>query len=587
MPSKASDPSLATWNRALTRTAPYARGAGATLPALLCAMAESRGEAVALTDEAHSVTYAGLVAQMSQYARWALRQRLAPGEVVALMLPNCASYVAVWLGVTAVRGVVALINPHLSGDGLAHAIAAVQPRHVIADSTGQAALQAIASRLPAEMRQWSFGPSGQHASVCDAASNLSPLPPDLPAERTAALTDLALYIYTSGTTGMPKAARISHRRVAEWSQWFAGMIDTRPSDRMFNCLPMFHSVGGVVAIGAMLAGGGSVLIRRGFSANRFWDDVVTHRCTVFQYIGELCRHILNSPAEPQGGHSLRLCCGNGLRGDVWTAFAERFAIPHVLEFYASTEGNVSLYNVPGRPGAIGHLPGFLAHRAPVVLARCDAESGALLRGPDGLARVCQPGETGEALGRIASRAFEGYTDQSATEAKIARDVLATGDAWYRTGDLMQRDTAGYFTFIDRVGDNFRWKGENIAAAWVADTLCRAPGIHDAVVYGVTVPGHEGRAGMAALTVGADFTPGVLPAHLEAHLPAYAWPVFLRIVPSISATATFKPQRASLAREGYDPALVSDPLYVFDKVLGIYVSLNAAVLADAVAGRVRV
>ena len=550
-------------------------------------MASSRGEATALIDDVQSVTYAGLVALTNRYARWALLEDLAPGEVVALMLPNCASYVAVWLGVTAVRGVVALINPQLSGDGLAHAIAAVQPRHVIVDSAGETALGAIAARLPPGMRTWSFGAGCTHARVDDAALRLSPAPLDLPAERISALTDLALYIYTSGTTGLPKAARISHRRVAEWSQWFAGLIDTQPSDRMFNCLPMFHSVGGVVAIGAMLAGGGSVLIRRGFSARSFWDDVATHRCTVFQYIGELCRHILNSPAEPQGGHSLRLCCGNGLRGEVWTAFAERFGIPHILEFYASTEGNVSLYNVPGRPGAIGHLPGFLAHRAPVILAQCDAESGALLRGADGLACVCQPGKTGEALGRIASRAFEGYTDQQASEAKIARNVLATGDAWYRTGDLMQRDAAGYFTFVDRLGDNFRWKGENIASAWVADALCRAPGVQDAVVYGVAVPGHEGRAGMAALTVGAGFTPDGLLAHLAAHLPAYAWPVFLRIVPSILATATFKPQRAALAREGYDAATIADPLYVYDKKLGAYLGLDLAVLRNVVAGEVRV
>ena len=576
---------LSTWNRALTLTAPYARGGGETLPALL---AKTCGDSTALIDEAQTLTYADLAAQMNRYARWALRQHLAPGEVVALMLPNCASYVAIWLGITAVRGVVALISPQMSGDGLAHAIAAVQPRHVITDNDGARALFAVTDRLPARMQTWLFGARGDHPRIEDETAQLSPEPLELPAGRTAALTDLALYIYTSGTTGLPKAARISHRRVAEWSLWFAGMIDTRPSDRMFNCLPLFHSVGGVVAVGAMLAGGGSVLIRRSFSASRFWDDVVTHRCTVFQYIGELCRHILNSPdPAPAGGHALRLCCGNGLRGEVWEAFAARFQIPQILEFYASTEGNVSLYNVPGRPGAIGHLPGFLAHRAPVILAQCDAESGALLRGADKLARVCQPGETGEALGRIASRAFEGYTDQDATAAKIARDVLAAGDSWYRTGDLMRRDAAGYFTFVDRLGDNFRWKGENIASAWVADALCRAPGLHDAVVYGVAVPGHEGRAGMAAVTADADFTPDCLHAHLAQHLPNYAWPVFLRIVPNISATATFKPLRTALAREGYDPASVKNPLYAYDKGRGAYLRLDAAMLEAIVTGKVRI
>jgi len=282
------------------------------------------------------------------------------------------------------------------------------------------------------------------------------------------------------------------------------------------------------------------------------------------------------PAETQ--HRLRLCCGNGLRGDVWPAFQERFKIPHILEFYASTEGNVSLYNIQGRPGAIGHVPAFLAHRFPVAIVRCDPETGVLLRDENGLCLRAPRGEPGEALGRIADattpgRPFEGYTNEKASTAKIARDVLASGDAWYRTGDLMRQDRAGFYYFVDRLGDNYRWKGENIATEEVADALRTCPGVTEAVVYGVAVPGAEGRAGMAALTITSDFDLATFRAHIESRLPDYARPIFLRIGTDIAATATFKPAKALLASNGYDPRVVAGALFVEDRTTRAFVPLD--------------
>ena len=588
-PPAGSD-SLRAWTRALARVAPFARGEGVPLPTLLPELAARFGTRPALLSDGEVLGYRDLAERANRYANWALRQGIAPGDVVCLLLANCPDYVAIWLGITSVRGVVALLNTNLSGDALAHAIATVAPTHIIVGEDFADRFAAIRGRLPAGLSCWTHagGDAGPRIDLAAAA-----LPAEPPAAAAPSLADTALHIYTSGTTGLPKAARVSHRRVMEWSYWFAGMIDTQPDDRMYNCLPLYHSVGGIVAVGAMLVGGGSVLIRPKFSASRFWDEVVEHDCTVFQYIGELCRYLLNTPPHPrERAHRLRLACGNGLRGDVWEAFQQRFRIPRILEFYASTEGNLSLYNCTGRPGAIGHIPAFLAHRFPVALIRCDAESGAPLRDERGLCIACGPDEAGEALGRIGGdadrngRPFEGYTDAAASDAKILRDVLAPGDAWFRTGDLMRKDAAGFYYFVDRLGDTFRWKGENVATEEVAQALRRCPGVADAVVYGVGIPGMEGRAGMAAITVADGFDLPTLHRHVATHLPDYARPLFLRLCLAIDITGTFKPIKAALAREGFDPRSVSDALYYDDRERGSYVPLDAALHARICGGELR-
>jgi fatty-acyl-CoA synthase len=406
------------------------------------------------------------------------------------------------------------------------------------------------------------------------------------------VSDRALLIYTSGTTGLPKAARISHYRLLIWSLWFAGLMDTRPDDRMYDCLPMYHSVGGVVATGAVLVNGGSVVIRDKFSTSRFWDDVVRWDCTLVQYIGELCRYLVTAPPHPfERAHRIRLFCGNGLRGDVWTDFEKRFQIPRILEFYAATEGNVTLFNYEGRPGAIGRIPPFLAHRSSVALIRYDAEAGTLLRDRAGRCIRCRPGEVGEAIGSVADSPaspgrFEGYTDSRATEDKLVRDVFEPGDAWFRTGDLMRKDEKGYFYFVDRVGDTFRWKGENASTSEVAAVIARFAGVVDVSVYGVAVPGHEGRAGMAAVVGVAPAQLGALRDHLVAHLPEPARPLFLRLCAKIETTATFKHQKSELVRRGFDPSASDDPIYFHDPVRRAFVLLDRAAHQRMLSGAMR-
>jgi fatty-acyl-CoA synthase len=404
-------------------------------------------------------------------------------------------------------------------------------------------------------------------------------------------------IYTSGTTGLPKAANVSHRRIMQWSAWFAGLMDTGPRDRMYNCLPMYHSIGGVVAIGSLLVRGGSVVLADKFSARAFWDDIVAWDCTLFQYIGELCRYLVNAPPQDrERKHRLRLCCGNGLRADVWEKFQQRFSIPRILEFYAATEGNVSLYNVDGKPGAIGRVPSFLSHRFPLDLIRIDPDSGVPLRDANGRCIRCARGEAGEAIGKIrqggaepATRTggeFEGYTDAGETERKILRGVFAPGDAWYRTGDLMRMDADGFYYFIDRIGDTFRWKGENVATTEVATALLSFPGIVDACVYGVAVPGIEGAAGMATLVADRPLDFAALREHLAERLPPYARPLFLRIGNSIDVTTTLKHKKSELQRHGFSPAATTDAIYFDSPEQKAYLSLDAALYERINRGAVR-
>jgi fatty-acyl-CoA synthase len=286
---------------------------------------------------------------------------------------------------------------------------------------------------------------------------------------------------------------------------------------------------------------------------------------------------------------LRLAFGNGLARDMWSELMGRFAVPRVLEFYGSTEGNVSLFNFDGGLGAVGRVPPWLAGAFNVALARFDVAAEAEARGPNGRCIPCAPGEIGECLGAIrggARTAYSGYVDPAASEKKVLRGAFRDGDAWFRTGDLMRRDALGYLYFVDRVGDTFRWKGENVSTREVADAVMAAPGVREAIVYGVAVPHHEGRAGMAAVVTGPDFDLAGLASHLERGLPPYAVPLFLRLTPALEITGTFKPRKLDLVADGFDPARVAEPLFVHDREAG-YTPLTAERLAALVDGTARI
>jgi fatty-acyl-CoA synthase len=546
----------------------------------------------ALVSDAETFSYKTLAERINRYARWALSAGIEPGETVCLIMTSRPDYIAAWLGITRVGGIVALINTKLVGPSLAHCINVADADHVIlADELG-GVFETASPFLNRAPKIWIHGGHTNEASLGAALEHMDGSPLSPAERRGVTIDDRALLIYTSGTTGLPKAASISHRRILNWGGWFAGLTGASSEDRLYNCLPVYHSVGGIVAPCSMLSAGASVVLADKFSAKNFWHDIVRWDCTLFQYIGELCRYLLRAPeSEFEGKHRLRLACGNGLRGDIWEAFQARFAIPQILEFYAATEGNFSLYNVEGKPGAIGRIPPLLAHRFPAAIVRVDLETGAPVRAEGGLCIACARGEVGEAVGRIGTAdegggRFEGYTDAGETEKKILRNVLAQDDAWFRTGDLMRLDEAGYFHFVDRVGDTFRWKGENVATSEVNEAIVDCPGVIDATTYGVEVPGADGRAGMAAIVVDDRFDVREFQRHIARRLPAYAQPVFVRISATLETTETFKQKKHQLAREGFDPRVVTDPLCFRDPNSGAYRSIDAEAYARILDGSIR-
>ena len=499
IPASSRSPARA-WLRALELTAPIAYNPRRVFPVVIEELAENFREAPALLSDRECLTYGALAERSNRYARWALEQGLAKGDVVCLIMPNRPEYMAIWLGITRVGCVVALLNTNLAGTSLAHCVNIAAPKRIIVAVEFIDALTAALPDLAGAAKIWVHGAGRDEFPRIDrdiqrhSGEKLRERP-------LVTIDDRALYIYTSGTTGMPKAANVSHARLMQWSHWFAGMMGTRPSDRLYSCLPMYHSVGGVLATGAALVVGGSVVIREDFSASQFWNDVIRWDCTLFQYIGELCRYLLRTESHPlETTHRIRMCCGNGLRPDIWNNFKIRFRIPQILEFYAATDGNVSMFNIEGKPGAIGRIPAYLAHRFPATLVQFDVEKEEPVRNEQGFCIRCARNEVGEAIGQLLEdrsnlgSLFEGYTSQEASEKKILRNVFEPGDAWFRTGDLMRKDEKGYFYFVDRVGDTFRWKGENVATSEVSEAICAFSGVKQASVYGVAVPGADGRPG---------------------------------------------------------------------------------------------
>ncbi len=553
--------------------------------------AEGVPDRVALKFEDETVTYGEYNAAVNRLAGVLAREGIGPGTPVAILCLNSLLFL-VALGAAAKLGAIgALVNTHVIGAGLTHVLRASGARVGICDAHALAGLEAVAASHPIRF-------------LADAPSD-AVLPPDVrlldpvfggpespePGIPDVRGGDVFLYIYTSGTTGYPKPAIVRHLRFTMGGVTLAGTLGLEAGETVYAPLPLYHGESLFVGFAPAFRAGGAFASRRRFSATAFLDDVRRHEAVAFVYVGELCRYLLRLPPTPRDReHRLRVAAGAGLRPDVWAAFQDRFGIPRIVEMYGATEGNVALHNMDGRPGSVGKPHPLLEDN--VRLARFDVARGELVRDADGFCLSSAVDEPGELLGRVAAGGagmeYDGYTDREATERKLVRNAFAPGDAWFRTGDLLRRDAEGYYYFVDRIGDTFRWKGENVATQEVADVLAGAPGVTEANVYGVRVPCEDGRGGMAAIViaVGASLDGATLYAHAERHLPPYARPVFVRIVPEMDVTGTLKQRKVALATEGWDPARVRDPLLVRDDSRRMYVPLTPEIVAEIRRGQRR-
>lgn len=564
-----------------------------------------RGDRPALIGEGSSMTWAELDAYANQTAHWALSQGLGRGDVVALLMENRPEYVATWLGLSRVGVVTALLNTHLTGDRLAHCIQEAHAEHWIvgeelvdAATSARGEMEKAASILvvgsgASDAKGPDLAVLGDRKSLMSSfddarACQSSDAVPDSAREGRKGADGLFL-IYTSGTTGLPKAARVSHTKAigAGLSNYY--LQGLTPNDRMYICLPLYHSAGGMMAAGGGLFAGGALVLSKKFSAKRFWSDCAQHEVTTFQYIGELCRYLLNSPSHPdERRHKVRVVMGNGLRPEVWTPFQERFGIDRIVEFYGATEGNLPIFNIPGRVGAVGYLPGFARKALGMEIVKFDIDNDELVRDAKGRCIRCAPGEAGELVVKITKTArFEGYTNDAASEKKILRGGFVDGDTYFRTGDLLRADEDGFYYFVDRIGDTFRWKGENVSTSEVAEVVSVVEGVEEANVYGVEIPGMDGRAGMVALVATDQFDLEAFGSRVEEELAFYARPIFLRMLPQMEITGTFKHRKVDLVKEGFDPTTISDPILFRDSTKGCYVPLDGLTREKILNGEIRV
>ena len=556
------------------------------------ASCDSFADNLAFIEDDRRWTYSEFDAYANRVAHWALSAKLSPGDTVAIYARNRMEYVALWYGLSKVGVIAALLNFQLQAKALAHCVDISGARHLILDHELTGQWKTATPHLTTEIRALvAFGDSKGNKSFDTELAAQADTRPDRSHRAGILAGQEALKMFTSGTTGLPKAAKVTHVRAQNYMRGFAAAAKCNETDRMMMVLPLYHATGGLCGVGCALMKGGAVIVRPKFSASKFWDEAVEYKATLFMYVGELCRFMLSAPpSENERKHNIRFIIGNGLREEVWRSFIARFDIPGVIEFYGATEGNVSLINTNGRVGAMGRIPDYLKFRFNAEVVAHDVESGTIVRSSAGFCNLANPNEVGELLGEIreneARFRYDGYQDKEASEKKIVRNVLKKGDAYFRTGDLVRRDKQGYIYFIDRIGDTFRWKAENVATGEVASALSSFKGITQANVYGVKVPGTDGRAGMASLVAQNPLDLEALHAHMKLQLPAYARPVFLRIGQNTDTTGTFKFKKTNLVKDGYDPSNIIEKLYVANPISGQYEVIDADIFAKINSGDLR-
>ena len=550
--------------------------------------AERFGDRVAVITEDTQVTWADLNAWANRYAEFLTGAGLASGDTISVMMENRVEFFALLLAANKLGITTGLINTNLRERPLVHCITVTASSKCIFGSELTDAIAEVKGELDlAEGSDYFVVPEAGGIApdwAVDMAAASANLPIANPAHTgEVTLGETAMYIFTSGTTGLPKAALVSNRRFLMLASLTATAgLRCSERDRVYICLPLYHASGLMIGAGAAFMSGASMFVRKRFSASAFLREIREYHCTRFVYVGELCRYLLSSPAKPDDhDNPLDTVMGNGLRPDIWFEFKNRFGIERVTEFYGASEGNVAFANLLNKDRTIGMTSSKIA------LVGYDVDADEIVRDADGRCVEVESGEPGLLLGHInPNAAFEGYTDREATEKKILRNALEEGDAWFNTGDLLREINVGYtlgyahYQFVDRVGDTFRWRAENVSTNEVGEIVNGFAGIEICNVYGVEVPGADGRAGMAAVCLSADAELDLdgFAEYVERELPAYARPVFLRIQRNFDLTGTFKLVKGDLKREAYNIDRFADPVYVMKPRTSSYAPLDGAYLA---------
>ena len=506
------------------------------------------GDRVFIRFGEQQLTYREANATANRYAAVLAARGVGRGDVVGIMLRNSPNAVLMMLAAVKCGAVAGMLNYHQRGEVLAHSLGLLDAKVLIVESDLVDTVDEC-------------GAPGVAPTTIEEVQRLAATAPTTnPASASAVLAkDTAFYIFTSGTTGHPKASVMTHRRWLAALGAFGGLgLRLKGSDTLYSCLPLYHNNALTVAVGSVINSGSTLALGKSFSASKFWDEVIASRATAFIYIGEICRYLLNQPPKPTDrAHKVRLIAGNGLRPEIWDEFTSRFGIARVCEFYAASESNAAFINIFNVPKSTGISP------TPLAYVRYDHDTGAPLRGGDGRVQRVPAGEPGLLLSPVNRlQPFDGYTDPAASEKKLVRNAFRDGDCWFNTGDLMSPQGMNHAAFVDRLGDTFRWKGENVATTEVERALGSDKSVEECTVFGVEIPRTGGRAGMAAVKLrdGAEFDGKALAHTVYDQLPTYALPLFLRVVEAMEHTTTFKSRKVDLRDEAYGPD-IEDPLYV--------------------------
>ena len=507
------------------------------------------GDRIFLKFGDQQLTYRDANAAANRYAGVLAARGVGQGDVVGIMLRNSPNAVLAMLATVKCGAVAGMLNYHQRGEVLAHSLGLLKAKVLIAETD---LVSAVAES----------GGTGttETLTVQDLERYAVSAPATNPASASAVQAkDTAFYIFTSGTTGFPKASVMTHRRWLAALAAFGGLgLRLHSSDTLYCCLPLYHNNALTVALSSVINSGSTLLLGKSFSASRFWDEVIAGDATAFIYIGEICRYLLNQPPKPTDrAHKVRVIAGNGLRPEIWNEFTKRFGIARVCEFYASSEGNTAFINIFNVPQTTGISP------TPLAYVEYDPDTGAPLRDENGRVRRVPAGEPGLLISPVNKlQPFDGYTDKESSEKKLVRNAFREGDCWFNSGDVMSPQGMGHAAFVDRLGDTFRWKGENVATTQVEAALASDGSVEECTVFGVEVPDTGGRAGMAAVKLrdGAEFDGQSVARAVYSQLPAYALPLFVRVVPSLEHTTTFKSRKVELRKQAYGKG-VTDPLYV--------------------------
>ena len=507
------------------------------------------GDRVFLSFGDQRLTYRDANAAANRYAAVLAARGVGHGDVVAIMLRNSPNTVLAMLAAVKCGAVAGMLNYHQRGEVLAHSLGLLDAKVLIAETD-----------LVSAVAECGGAGATETLTVEDLERFAVNAPATNPASASAVQAkDTAFYIFTSGTTGFPKASVMTHRRWLAALAAFGGLgLRLKGSDTLYCCLPLYHNNALTVALSSAITSGATLALGKSFSASKFWDEVIAAEATAFIYIGEICRYLLNQPPKPTDrAHKVRVIAGNGLRPEIWDEFTKRFGIARVCEFYASSEGNAAFINIFNVPQTTGISP------TPLAYVEYDPDTGAPLRDENGRVRRVPAGEPGLLLSPVNRlQPFDGYTDPASSEKKLVRNAFREGDCWFNSGDVMSPQGMGHAVFVDRLGDTFRWKGENVATTQVEAALTSDESVEECTVFGVEVPDTGGRAGMAVVKLcdGADFDGASLARAVYGQLPAYALPLFVRVVKSLEHTTTFKSRRVELREQAYGPD-VEDPLYV--------------------------